>query len=43
MATTESEFIKLRVSQLNDCVFCLDLHSRQARKAGIAQQKLDLC
>jgi AhpD family alkylhydroperoxidase len=38
----ESELIKIRVSQLNGCVFCLDLHSRQARKLGIPQQKLDV-
>ena len=38
----EGEIIKIRVSQLNGCVFCLDLHSRQARKLGVPQQKLDL-
>lgn len=38
----EMEFIKVRASQLNGCAFCLDLHSRQARAAGITQQKLDL-
>jgi AhpD family alkylhydroperoxidase len=38
----ESELIKVRASQLNGCVFCLDLHSREARQAGIPQQKLDL-
>ena len=37
-----AEIIKIRVSQLNGCVFCLDLHSRQARKLGVPQQKLDL-
>ena len=36
------ELVKIRVSQLNGCVFCLDLHSRQARKLGVPQQKLDL-
>jgi len=38
----ESELIKVRASQLNGCAFCLDLHSRQARQAGVTQQKLDL-
>ncbi|MGA9871545.1 MAG: carboxymuconolactone decarboxylase family protein [Rhodococcus sp. (in: high G+C Gram-positive bacteria)] len=38
----ESELIKLRASQLNGCAYCLDLHSREARKAGLEQQKLDL-
>lgn len=38
----ESELIKVRASQINGCVFCLDLHSREAREAGVPQQKLDL-
>lgn len=42
LARTESELIKLRVSQLNGCLFCLDLHSRQSRHAGVTQQKLDV-
>lgn len=42
LARTETELIKLRVSQLNGCLFCLDLHSRQSRHAGVTQQKLDV-
>ncbi|MCK0116423.1 AhpD family alkylhydroperoxidase [Isoptericola sp. CG 20/1183] len=38
----ESELIKVRASQLNGCSFCLDLHSREAREAGVPQQQLDL-
>lgn len=38
----EAELIKVRASQLNACAFCLDLHSREARTAGVTQQKLDL-
>lgn len=38
----EAELIKVRASQLNGCAFCLDLHSRQARDAGVTPQKLDL-
>lgn len=38
----ESELIKVRASQINACAFCLDLHSREARRVGIVQQKLDL-
>lgn len=33
--------VEIRVSQINGCAFCLDLHSRQARDAGEAQQRLD--
>jgi AhpD family alkylhydroperoxidase len=42
LVRAETELIKLRVSQLNGCLFCLDLHSRQSRHAGITQQKLDV-
>ncbi|SOD66400.1 alkylhydroperoxidase AhpD family core domain-containing protein [Streptomyces zhaozhouensis] len=42
LSSREVEFIKLRASQINACAFCVDLHSREARKAGIAQQQLDL-
>ncbi|MBO1900934.1 carboxymuconolactone decarboxylase family protein [Leucobacter weissii] len=42
LSAQESEFIKVRASQLNGCAFCLDLHSREARQSGIPQQKLDL-
>ncbi len=33
--------IELRVSQINGCAYCIDLHSNEARKAGELQQKLD--
>lgn len=42
LSLQEIELISVRASQLNGCVFCLDLHCRQARQAGIPQQKLDL-
>lgn len=42
LTPAESELIKVRASQLNGCVFCLDLHSRQARRAGLNQQLLDI-
>jgi len=35
------EWVSLRVSQLNGCVFCLDMHSTMLRKAGESQRKLD--
>ena len=34
--------IELRVSQINNCAYCLDLHARQARQAGEDQQRLDV-
>lgn len=42
LSEQESELIKVHASQLNGCLFCLDLHAREARAAGVAQQKLDL-
>lgn len=36
------ELIKIRASQMNHCAFCLDMHTRDARKLGVAEQKLDL-
>jgi AhpD family alkylhydroperoxidase len=37
-----SELVKVRVSQINGCAFCLKLHLDWARGAGVAQTKLDL-
>lgn len=33
--------VELRVSQINGCSYCVDLHSHEARRAGEAQQRLD--
>ena len=33
--------IELRVSQINGCAYCIDLHSNEARIAGEDQQRLD--
>jgi AhpD family alkylhydroperoxidase len=33
--------IELRVSQINGCVFCVDLHFREARALGEEEQRLD--
>jgi len=37
-----TELVKLRVSQINGCAFCLQLHLNVARKLGISSTKLDL-
>lgn len=36
------ELIKIRASQLNGCAFCLDMHNRDARKAGEDQRRVDV-
>lgn len=33
--------IELRVSQINGCAYCVDLHTIQARATGETQQRLD--
>ncbi|EMR9379724.1 carboxymuconolactone decarboxylase family protein [Escherichia coli] len=39
--TTLMELIYLRVSQINGCAFCLEMHSKALRKSGVPQHKLD--
>lgn len=34
------ELIKLRSSQINGCAYCLDMHSRDARKLGETEQRI---
>ena len=36
------ELAKLRVSQINNCAFCLQIHLTVSRKLGVPQEKLDL-
>ena len=36
------ELIKIRASQINHCTYCLDMHTRDARKHGVSEQKLDV-
>jgi AhpD family alkylhydroperoxidase len=33
--------VEIRVSQINGCAYCVDMHSNQARQLGVAQQLLD--
>ncbi|WZO98278.1 carboxymuconolactone decarboxylase family protein [Isosphaeraceae bacterium EP7] len=36
------ELVKTRVSQINGCGFCLDMHTKDARAAGETEQRLYL-
>jgi AhpD family alkylhydroperoxidase len=36
------EVVKLRVSQINNCAFCLQIHLDVSRRIGLPQEKLDL-
>src|SRR5919205_1565009 len=35
------ELLRLRVSQLNGCAYCVDMHSKDARAVGETQLRLD--
>ncbi|WP_196054598.1 carboxymuconolactone decarboxylase family protein [Nocardia aurantiaca] len=37
---TVRELVKVRVSQINGCLFCIDMHSTEARKEGETEQRL---
>ncbi|WP_269914570.1 carboxymuconolactone decarboxylase family protein [Acinetobacter sp. HY1485] len=34
------ELIKVKISQLNGCAYCIDYHAKQATKIGISSQQL---
>jgi len=34
------ELVKLRVSQMNGCAYCIDMHTKDARAAGESEQRL---
>jgi AhpD family alkylhydroperoxidase len=38
------ELVKIRASQINGCTFCVDLHVREARSLGVAEDRMhQLC
>ncbi len=34
------ELVKIRASQINNCAYCLDMHTKDARKAGETEQRI---
>lgn len=34
------ELVKIRASQINGCAFCLDMHTKDARRAGETEQRI---
>ncbi|MGL1687311.1 carboxymuconolactone decarboxylase family protein, partial [Vibrio parahaemolyticus] len=36
------ELVYLRISQINGCAYCLDMHTRSLRKMGVKIEKLAL-
>lgn len=39
---THKELIKIRTSQINGCAFCIDMHTKDARKQGETEQRIYL-
>jgi AhpD family alkylhydroperoxidase len=35
------ELVRLRASQLNGCAYCVDMHAKDARRAGVSAERLD--
>lgn len=42
LSKTIKELIKIRASQLNGCAFCINMHTRDARKNGETEQRIYL-
>lgn len=40
LSTKHKDLIKIRASQINGCAFCIDMHTRDARKAGETEQRI---
>jgi len=40
LTKTHKELIKIRASQINGCAFCIDMHTKDARKAGEREQRI---
>ncbi|MBT1684916.1 carboxymuconolactone decarboxylase family protein [Dawidia soli] len=40
LTPTVKELIKIRVSQINGCAYCIDLHTKDARKMGETEQRI---
>lgn len=38
--TSLKDLIKIRVSQINGCAYCIDLHTKDARKLGETEQRI---
>ena len=40
LSGTETELVKIRASQVNGCAFCIDMHTKDARKKGETEQRI---
>lgn len=42
LTPTHKELIKIRASQLNGCAYCINMHTRDARRLGETEQRIYL-
>lgn len=42
LSKTHGELIKIRASQVNGCAFCINMHTKDARKHGETEQRIYL-
>lgn len=42
LSSIEKELIKIRASQINNCKFCLDMHTKDAVQAGETPERISL-
>jgi AhpD family alkylhydroperoxidase len=42
LETSLQELVKIRASQINACAFCLHMHTRDARAAGMTEERIYL-
>ncbi|MCC9071088.1 carboxymuconolactone decarboxylase family protein [Flavobacterium sp. F-65] len=42
LTNTHHELIKIRSSQINGCAYCIDMHTKDARKYGETEQRIYL-
>lgn len=40
LSAKHKDLIKIRASQVNGCAYCIDMHTRDARKAGETEQRI---
>ena len=40
LTARHKDLIKIRASQINGCTYCIDMHTRDARKAGETEQRI---
>jgi AhpD family alkylhydroperoxidase len=40
LTRVHKDLIKIRASQINGCAFCIDVHTKDARKAGETEQRI---